>query len=345
MKNNKPSLKDVANKAGVSSALVSYVLNGRMKGRIKKETAEKIRKVAKELNYRPNQIAKSLQSKKTHTIGLIVADIANIYSSQMARIIEDEAEKIGHSVIFGSADESVEKACELVNIFLSKQVEGLVIAAPAGFEKHIEDLKKQNVPLVLIDRYFPEVNVNYVATNDYDVSFEAGQHLIENGFENAGVFNYKTDLYHLNERTRGFVDAFALNDLSIEDNNIMLFKEKEIEQVIPKELDQMLGGENPVEALYFTSNKIATISLAYLTLKEIRVPEELAVICFDETRYYKLFKTPLTYIKQPLKEIGETAMKLLVEEINGSKQIDKAILESEMVSGRSSIKSYNSHEV
>src|ERR1700712_615587 len=118
--NKKISLKDIADKVGVSTALVSYVLNNKKEGRIKKSVAERIREVAMELNYRTNQIAKSLKINKTFTIGLIVSDISNPFSSGLARIIEDEADKKNYTVIFGSSDESVQRSNKLVDTFLNR---------------------------------------------------------------------------------------------------------------------------------------------------------------------------------------------------------------------------------
>ena len=119
----KVSLKDIAERVGVSITLVSYVLNNRFKDRINKEVAQKIRDTAEKLNYRPNHIAKSLKTKKTYTLGLVVADIANPFFSSLARIIEDEAEKYNYTVIFGSSDESAELSKKLVNVFLDHQVD------------------------------------------------------------------------------------------------------------------------------------------------------------------------------------------------------------------------------
>ena len=117
-------LKDIAAKVGVSIALVSYVLNNK-EGRVGPKMAEKIRKTAAEMNYLPNLVAKSLQSGKTHTIGLLVADISNAFFSRIARIIELEAEKLGYTVIFGSTDESADKSKLLIEAFLNRQVDGL----------------------------------------------------------------------------------------------------------------------------------------------------------------------------------------------------------------------------
>src|SRR6478735_3940610 len=108
-------LKDIAREVGVSTALVSYVLNNQKEGRINKDVAQNIRETAQRLNYRPNQIAKSLKTRKTFTLGLIVADIANAFFSTLARIVEDEAEKNGYTVIFGSSDEKAERSQKLIN--------------------------------------------------------------------------------------------------------------------------------------------------------------------------------------------------------------------------------------
>src|SRR5699024_2704816 len=129
-----------------------------------------IRKVAAEMNYRPNHVARSLKRNKTQTIGLIVADIANPFSSSIARIIEDEAKKHGYTVIFGSADENHKKAESLIDVFLSRQVDGFIIAPPQGLEKQLKRLKKEDIPFVLIDRYFEDLDVNYIAIDDFQAS-------------------------------------------------------------------------------------------------------------------------------------------------------------------------------
>src|SRR6476469_3766675 len=136
----KVSLKDIAQKVGVSIALVSYVLNNKKQGRISEEISKKIRDTAQKLNYRTNQIAKSLKTNKTNTIGLIVADISNPFYSALARIIEDEAEKYNYTVIFGSSDENLKKSEKLIDIFLNRQVDGLIYAASENSEAQLEDL-------------------------------------------------------------------------------------------------------------------------------------------------------------------------------------------------------------
>src|SRR5688500_12905366 len=177
----KVSLKDIAQKVGVSIALVSYVLNNKKEGRISKEIAEKIKATAKKLDYRPNQIAKSLKTNRTNTIGLIVADISNPFSSSLARIIEDEADSQGYTVIFGSSDERSDRCKKLVDTLLNRQVDGLIILPPAEFEEGINELKQQQIPFVIVDRYFPDIEANVVKLDNCKAAIEAVTHLLDSG--------------------------------------------------------------------------------------------------------------------------------------------------------------------
>ena len=166
---------------GVSTALVSYVLNNKKEGRIKKSVAERIREVATELNYRTNQIAKSLKTNKTFTIGLIISDISNPFFANLARIIEDKADKYNYTVLFGSSDENEQRSKKLIDTFLNRQVDGLIICPGENDFSLVLPLVEQNVPFVLVDRYFPEIKTNYVALDNYAASFMAVQHLVDSG--------------------------------------------------------------------------------------------------------------------------------------------------------------------
>src|SRR5690606_11324084 len=129
------SIKNIAEAAGVSTALVSYVLNNKEKeARVGKEIAIKIREIAKELGYQPNQRAKSLKSGLSYIIGLIVADISNPYFANIARTVEDEAKKNNYTVIFGSSDENAEKSRDLIDVLINRQVDGFIIAPTDDFE-------------------------------------------------------------------------------------------------------------------------------------------------------------------------------------------------------------------
>lgn len=182
----KISLKDIAQKVGVSTALVSYVLNNKKEGRISKAVSERIRETALELNYRTNHIARSLKTRKTFTIGLIVADISNAFSSCLARIIEDEAERHQYTVLFGSSDENTERSFKLINILLNHQVDGFIISPSENSEKEILFLQENETPFVMLDRYYPHANASYVAIDNHQAAFNAVDHLVKQGNNREG---------------------------------------------------------------------------------------------------------------------------------------------------------------
>lgn len=327
------SLKDIAEQVGVSTALVSYVLNNKLKDRINKDVAAKIRKAAEDLNYRPNQIARSLKAQKTFTIGLIVADIANPFSSQIARIIEDEAKTFGYSVIFGSSDESAEKTNDLIKLFLDRQVDGLIIALPEHTEEQVKYLKKINIPFVLIDRYYPTIQTNSVSINNYSAAQKAIQHLLDNGHERIGVVAYQTSLFHLNERIRGAVDLLADNALIGEVGIGSINKD------VIAAIDGFLSNPNPVDAIFFTSNLLAISGLKYINSLGIKIPDQLAIVGFDETDAFDLFYVPISYVKQPMAELGSEALKLLLKTIENKETIESVEFDTELVIRDSSVKS------
>ena len=199
----KISLKDIAETAGVSTALVSFVLNGKKKKyRVGEETAQRILKIANDMNYQPNLAAKSLRSGKTKTIGLVVSDISNPFFSQLARVLEDEAIKRGYTVLFGSSDEDKDKMNRVVSNLINKGVDGLIIVPCENSENSIASLVNNNIPIVLFDRYFPELNVSYVALNNFNASHISTKHLLNAGYNAPCIVAY--DVNHLIDKHRGF---------------------------------------------------------------------------------------------------------------------------------------------
>lgn len=335
----KVSLKDIATKVGVSTALVSYVLNNKREGRISKEIARKIRDVAEKMHYRPNQIAKSLKTNKTLTIGLIVADIANPFSSQIARIIEDEAELNNYSVIIGSSDEKKDKQLKLINLLLDRQVDGMIIAPAEDTLEQVKLIQEASIPFVLIDRYIPDLETSYVMIDNYNAAFKGVTHLVQSGYKKIGIIAFRTSLINLTERTRGYVEALKKNGLTV---NKKFIKEVAVdittEEEVIKSIQELLSGKDPVDAIFFASNKVSTYGLKYLNTLPVKVPQELGILSFDQSDAAFLFYAPLTHTRQPLKEMGEHAVRILLDGINDPKKITHKILEATLVIGKSTLK-------
>lgn len=327
----KVSLKDIARQVGVSTALVSYVLNNKRENRVSKELAQRIRDAAAQMNYRTNQVARSLKTNKTYTIGLIVADIANPFSSGLARIIEDEAEQHHYTVIFSSSDENARKSGKLIDTLLDRQVDGLIIAPPAFSEHQVVYLQQQQIPFVLVDRYFPALKTNYVALDNYGAALKGVEYLITTGRRKIGMITYDSELFHLQERKRGYTAALKKHKLPAQKSLLKEVNIKLEKAAIEKAIHTLLSGNDPVDALLFGANNIAVAALKYISTLPVKVPEDLAIVSFDEAEALEFYHAPFAYIKQPLPEIGRLATRLLLECIGNRNDVTQINLEGELV--------------
>ncbi|WP_031527861.1 LacI family DNA-binding transcriptional regulator [Dyadobacter crusticola] len=334
----KTSLKDIAQKAGVSTALVSYVLNGKEREtRVGEVIAKKIREIAKELNYQPNHLAKSLRSGKTYTIGLVIADISNPFFANIARVVEDEAKRNGYTVIIGSCDENADKSWDLLNVLINRQVDGVILVSCEGSENQVRYLKERKIAFVLLDRHFPEIQTDFVATNNYKASYDAGVHLIEGGYTRVGMIAYNSRMYHMEERVRGYKHALADNQIRFQEEWLREVHFATMEKEVKIAIDKILALPKPVEALIFATYGLAINGLRYINELRLRVPQDLAIVSYGQAEVFDLYYCPITYIRQPLELLGKTAVEFLLEKLGdrnvGIKQI---LMEARLIERESS---------
>lgn len=334
----KASLKDIARLVGVSTASVSYVLNNKEKeSKVGKELAARIKAAAKKLNYQPNYIAKSLKSGSTKTIGLILEDISNPFFSNMARIIEEEAQLHGYTVVLGCHYENPEKSQSLLNLFLSRQVDGIIITPVDNSSKQIINLKKSGMPFVLVDRYFSEVSSNSVTINNYEISYHAVEHLIKRGYKRIGMIAFISDFEHMNDRIQGYQQALKDYKLPLHDKYLIKVKFNEGIDDIEAAIKKMLNQKLPIDSLFFANNVIGLKALNVIHDLKIKVPEELGIVSFDQRDAFDFFYAPLTYIKQNLKEIGQQSVRLLLKAIKEQpSKPTKIVVKAELVVRESS---------
>lgn len=312
------SLKDIASEVGVSTALVSYVLNGLEKEkRVGPEIVKKIKEVARDLNYKPNQIARSLRKGSTNTIGLIVADIANPFFGQMARIIEDEAGKHNYTVIIGSSDENCIKSASLIDTLLDRQVDGFIIVPSEGCNEDIKTLVQKEVPVVLVDRFLPELPTNYIVLDNFEATYDAVTHFVAKGFKKIAFIAYKSSLVHMQERIRGYREAMKDNHLeeAIQIKELLFNHGKE---EMEKVVSELLKENNNPDAILFATSLLSVSGLYAIKKFNIKVPEDIAIIGFDGNEAFDFFYSPLTYIEQPIEEMGKESVRVLLDQIQGS---------------------------
>ncbi len=326
----KASLKDIANKVGVSTALVSYVLNGLEKEkRVGPEIVKKIHEAARELKYKPNQIARSLRVGSTSTIGLVVADISNPFFAQLARIIEDEAGKYNYTVIFGSSDENFSKSATLIDSLLHRQVDGFIIAPAEGGSEHIRSLLQMKIPVVLIDRYLPGISANHVVLDNYQATYSAVNCLISKGYRNINLIAYRSCLIHMQERIRGYKEAMKANGMK-KANGVKEVSHNHMKKEMESLMTELLTN-GKTDALLFATNALSISGLYAIQQKGVKVPEELGVIGFDGHEVFDFFHPQLTYILQPLEAMGKEAVRILTEQIKGAKKTERIELQHRLI--------------
>ena len=257
------SIKDIAKLAGVAPSTVSLVLNNKAKqGRISQSLAEKIKKVAEEAGYKPNQVAVSLRTGSSKILGLIIEDISNVFFANLARNIEDEAEKYGYHVLYCSTENNTERGNELINLLYQRQVDGYLISPTAGMEKGVSELLKINQPVVLIDRYFPALPAAYVLSDNITGASEALEYFIEKGYRNIGLVTSDFPLMHPQQRESAYTQTLAKHNIEV--NHNFIFK-------VPytashKEASQLISGfikNNPeLDAIFFTTNYLGIHGLS-----------------------------------------------------------------------------------
>lgn len=333
----RPSIKDIASLAGVSVATVSYVLNRKEGQRIGEETRKKIFEIAETINYTPNKIAKSLKTNRTKLLGLIVADISNEFYSHMARNLEDKALKLGYTLIIGSSDENAEKFKKLTELFSEQQVDGMIVAPVAGSEQTLENLINIKYPIVTIDRYLKGVAIPGITIDNQEIAESTAGLLIGKNFNKIIYVGYETELSHLLDRQHGFEKAVRASENPVEAHYLLVGLEN-IAQEVHLKLGKMLGKTPENTALYFSSNKLAVAGLSYIVKNNIKVPEQVSVVAFDETDAYDLFPTEITYIQQPIEEMAEEAIKLLDGQISNYTVTGKKVTLSAKLISNASLK-------
>lgn len=333
----KTSLKDVANALGVSIALVSMVLNGKARQyRISDEVARKVLEMAKEMNYAPNMAAKNLRSGRTQLVGLIVTDISNPFYANIARIVEDRANELNYTVLIGSSDENPQNTERLVEVMQNKGVEGLIVVPCDGSIDLIRDLHSSNFPVVLLDRYFPTVDVSSSCLDNYSATSLATRHLIEQGYRKISLIAYDTGMYHILDRISGYQDTMTKAGHS----RFIDIQQVNIQDPIPgiKEALKAMVYENHVDAVIFLTNMLAINGLFCINELGLNIPGDLAVVGFNRNVAFDLFRPTITYIRQPLELIAENAINTLINRIKNNKYINKSFFDPELIVQTSSIK-------
>jgi len=324
-------IKDVAKIAGVSTATVSRVLAGH--ARVSEKTRQKVLDAIEQLNYRPNLIARSLRVQKSAKIGLLVSDIRNPFFTAIGRAVEDSAYEQGYSVLMCNTDEDPEKEELYLNVLHDENVAGIIFSPTQQFSARMSTFNS-NIPFVIIDRAVKSSQVDMVLLDNVSAAYELTRHLVENGFKRiAGLFGNASTTGR--ERNKGFKKALTENQLVPFAD---YFIPPRIQQGYETTLALLEQADRP-DAV-FTSNSLLTAG-AFQAIRDrkMKVPEDVALVGFDETTWGAMVDPPITLIAQPTEEIGRTATELLFQRIEEPTRSPKTvILKGNLIRRASSVK-------
>lgn len=334
------TIYDIAKKANVSPMTVSRVINN--SGNISEATRKKVEQAIQELGYIPNHSARSLISKETKILSLLITDITNPFFTQVARGAEDKARQMGYRLLLGNSDEDPEKESEYLHMFISTNVDGVLIA-PAGdrSKKNLKLLIKHQVPFVLIDRTVEGIKSDQVLGDSREGTRKLIEHLIEQGHNKIALINGPTDISTARERRTAYEETLKLFDLPIKKQWILESDYKQNNgDTIAKKLLSLPPEERPT-AIFAANNFIAVNTIQGLKRYNIRIPEDMAIVCFDDLGPASSLNPFLTVAAQPAYLFGSLGIQLLIERIENPrlKEHQKIVLPPEIVIRQSSLRS------
>ena len=326
------TIREVAETAGVSYATVSHVLN---KTRfVSRETRERVEAAMVALNYRPNALARSLRQGKTNTMGLVLPDSANPFFAEISRCIEDESFKKGYSVFLCNTEMDTQRELFYVDVLSKKQVDGIIFVAAGDQADSLDFLVRQNMPVVMIDRHLPNVEVDAVLTDHQLGGVLATRHLIKLGHKRIACIAGPSSITPSAERITGY--RMALEEAGVSfDENLLIRGDYHAQSGM--EITHSLLKMNPRPTAIFALNDLMALgALRAAAEAGYSVPRDLAIVGYDDLELAQFTNPPLTTVAQPKKEIGARAVNLLVDRISGkSPSPSRLVLPPELIVRRS----------
>jgi LacI family transcriptional regulator len=308
------TIKDVARASGVSSMTVSRVINESQK--VRPETRRRVEQAIAELGYVPSRLARGLSRQRTGTLAVIVPDVANPFFTQVVRAAEEVARRGGYGVILCDtrADLSVER--DVVEELIAHRVEGIVIAPVSDRSTaHLRRLDEFRVPCVLVDRTLPGVERDAVVGDSFAGAQRLVEHLIALGHRRIGLIVESNQVSTARDRRRGYEAALAAADVALDPSLVV---ETAVDPVGGAEgMRRLLELEQPPTAVFTVNNLVALGAIEAVRGAGLEVPDDVALVCFDDIEYASRLYPFLTVLEQPAETFGTVATQLLLERIRG----------------------------
>jgi LacI family transcriptional regulator len=307
------SSKDVAKIAGVSQATVSRVMN--MPEKVKPKTRDKVLQAMEQINYYPDSIARSMKNRRTFNIGLIIGGLSNPFFAETAEIIIKTARKHNCHVTLCVTDENPFKMDESINLLISKRVDGVIIGS-VGMDDPVYRLKNHNIPYVLYNRRKNQEDADYVIQDNLKGGFEAVSHLITLGHTKIGILHGPIAFDTVEERTKGYFEALSKNNLVTYDHFIHEIDFSDSENKVHQAMEVMFNEGVKPTAIFTTADFLALDAIEYLMEHNYRIPEDIALVGFDNTKISGHSLIGLSTVGQQAGEMARLAVERLMIRID-----------------------------
>jgi LacI family transcriptional regulator len=287
----------------------------------------------KKFNYRPNSIARSLIQKKSYTIGLMLPDIADPFFSNIAVGVESALSKNGYQVVYGSTFRKKEKEKKFLESVFDRKMDGVIITPDNIDDELISILKMIEVPVVFLRRRTPgKLDIPFVDVDHYTGACNAVEHLINKGHKSICFMGMTEDSFISNERLRGYIDTMKKHGFYPAEEKIEIAGRTTDSGKVA--MSKLYLRNKEMTALFASNDLLAIGALEWLAINNIKVPQQIALIGFDDLEFSKLHWIQLTTMSQPRKTMGYMAGEMLLKMINGSNQNESVLLKASLVERR-----------
>ncbi len=325
-------MKDVAEYAGISIATVSKYINGIT---IKEENKKRIEQAIQVLDFRVNEIARGLKTKKTATVGVLIPSLENIFSTSIVSKVESILLQHGYSTIICDYQHNATLENQKFDFLLNKSVDGMILVPQGIDETRVMEALDREIPVILIDRSIKGVDCDVVLADNLNAAYDAVELLITKGHRRIGIICGPQNIYTGQERLKGYIRIHEDYELEI-DRELIKYGDYEIQSGMTL-MNEFLDQENPPTAVFVTNYEMTLGAVMALNSRNIAIPEQLSLIGFDNIQLANVVKPRLSIVVQPMQQIGQTAANLLIKRMKGDKSGFPAMfrLKTEIVEGES----------
>ena len=317
--NNKrnPTIKDIARLANVSTTTVSHVLNSTRQ--VSEDLSNRVQVAIRDLEYKPNAMARALRVHSSKTLGLIIPDNSNPFFSEIALGAEDCAFRHGYSLFLCNSRHDSARELTYMTTLSTYAVDGLILSAVSGDLDQLSEFVKSGIPLVVVDRKLAAPDIEFIHSDHIEGAREATQHLVEFGHRRIGIITGPIDVHSALDRIQGFEEI--LNEHGIpNDPDLSVRGDFQVESG-RRAAQEMMELPDPPTAIFACNDMMAIGALQTLRTLGLGVPEDVSLVGFDDIFLASLLDPPLTTVAQSAYTIGEMAVARLVERMNGSKNL------------------------